>query len=137
MPGTTRHELAAKERTIISLPEGKGGYRVVLAYPNRYWVAMSNLGFQAIYRLLCENSRTSVERAYLSEDDGEALRTFESSQPLSDAEILALSVSFETDYPAVLEMLRAAGIDLESRRELNPAPSKDVQRPFVLGGGPH
>ena len=29
-----------------------GSFRVALAWPNLYFVGMSNLGFQAVYRLL-------------------------------------------------------------------------------------
>ena len=34
--------------------------RLVLAYPNRYWVAMSNLGFQTVHRLFSSISRRSA-----------------------------------------------------------------------------
>lgn len=102
----------------------------MLAYPNRYWVAMSNLGFQTVYRLLRHEPQLKVERAFLPEE-GE-VRTFESNTALSAASILAISVSFETDYPHVLEILEAASGDIAVTNWRDRSVSS---RPFVLGGG--
>jgi radical SAM superfamily enzyme YgiQ (UPF0313 family) len=126
--------LRQKERELVTLPAG-GEVRAVIAYPNRYWLAMSNLGFQTVYRLFREERRLNVERAYLPEDDKAPCRTFESNALLSDAEILALSVSFETDYPFVLKLLAAAGLDLASCRQCAPNRGRESRRPFIIGGG--
>ena len=130
-------ELAKKERLLLPI-ESNGDIRCALAYPNRYWVAMSNLGYQAVYRLLCSERRLRVERCYVPENDQEVCRTFESSDRLSRVELLALSVSFETDYPDVLRMIGDAGVDLEGRLNSadQPLPEEAVgSRPFILGGG--
>ena len=39
--------------------------RVALAFPNTYWVGMSNLGFQTIYRLLNAEDDIVCERFFL------------------------------------------------------------------------
>ncbi len=123
--------------------------RLVLAYPNRYWVAMSNLGFQTVHRLFSSISRYAVERAFIPDEDGPSIKTFEKNAPLSDAEIVAISVSFETDYLYVLRMIEAAGVKLERSLEINPltkAPFSEsaeserperysYMRPLILGGG--
>src|SRR4030095_15678151 len=44
-------EILAKEVGYVSKPHG-GRLRVALAFPNTYFVGMSNLGFQTIYKLL-------------------------------------------------------------------------------------
>ena len=117
--------LLAKEKLLTELPQG-GDVSVVLGYPNRYWVAMSNLGFQTVYKILAQQKRFSVERAFLPEDEKQrASRTFEKSTPIANADILALSVSFETDYPNVLKFVEAAGRCLRTGRG----------GPFILGGG--
>ncbi len=137
-----------EERSLVSARH-EGGVRVVLGYPNRYWVAMSNLGFQTVYKLFAGEPRLNVERAFIpeaNEDGGKAelsseIRTFESNHSLSDAEILALSVSFETDYPYVLAMLEAAGVKLgrcletERHSETSHQTNSDYQRPLIIGGG--
>jgi radical SAM superfamily enzyme YgiQ (UPF0313 family) len=128
--------LAKEERFLVRLPAG-GDIRTVVAYPNRYWLAMSNLGFQAVYRLFAEQPRFSVERAYIPEDDDAAIKTFESNSHLSNAEILAVSVSFETDYPYVLRLLKEAGLNLEACQELDAKAAKRPldSRPLIIGGG--
>lgn len=128
--------LRQKERLLKERPRASvagGEISTVIAYANRYWIAMSNLGFQAIYRLLTEDARLKVERAYLPEADEAEWRTFESNSRLANAEILAVSVSFETDYPYVLRLLEAAGISLDECREGSLVFREDG--PLVLGGG--
>ena len=73
----------------------------------RYYVGMSNLGFQTVYQ--CFNAEDDVvcERAFLP--DPEDLREYQESQtplfslesqkPLSDFDLLAFSLSFENDFP--------------------------------------
>ena len=39
--------------------------RVALIFPNTYWVAMSNLGFQTVYRLFNAEDDIVCERAFL------------------------------------------------------------------------
>jgi radical SAM superfamily enzyme YgiQ (UPF0313 family) len=121
--------LLAKEKQLVPLSSnGPKDVRVVIGYPNRYWLAMSNLGFQTVFKIFSAHSRLKVERAFLPEKDLSTCRTFESDTPLSSAEILALSVSFETDYLYVLYLLEQAGMDLNNPRE-------STGRPLILGGG--
>jgi radical SAM superfamily enzyme YgiQ (UPF0313 family) len=109
---------------------------VVLAYPNLYPVAMGNLGFQAIYHLLNAAPDLVCERAFLpaSEEWREYLRTrtpllsLESQRPLKDFAAVAFSVSFEGDYPAVLQILAGAGIPLR-------AAHRGPEHPLILAGG--
>lgn len=137
--------LAKKERFLVqgsSLEGGeatsskvsrKGDVRVVLCYPNRYWLGMSNLGFQTVYRLLSEVPRFQVERAFLPENTGERTLTFETGAMLSQADILAFSVSFETDYPNILTLLEHAGVSLNGR--VLGSRGDDRFTPLLLGGG--
>ena len=137
--------LRKKEKLLVPLDAASGDVRLVMAYPNRYWIAMSNLGFQAVYRLFAEESRFSVERAYMSESGSySSIKTFESNKPISSAEILAVSISFETDYANVLHMLKSAGVDLSSCSELSrkerlrkglEREDKSFYRPLTIAGG--
>jgi radical SAM superfamily enzyme YgiQ (UPF0313 family) len=137
-------KLKSEERVVTPFAvEKKGGalsgdIKVTIAYPNRYWVAMSNLGFQAVYKLFANQKRFFVERAFLPEEDNSQFSTFETSSPLSRSEILGVSVSFETDYPYVIRMLEAAGLKLNQCREIGRNSfykEKTPYRPFILGGG--
>ncbi len=95
--------------------------KVCLAYPNRYRTGMSNLGFQAVYRLINNHPDCLCERVFYPEPDelmesaeGFSLLSIESQRPLAEFDILAFSLSFENDYPNILKMLDLAGIPLEA-----------------------
>jgi radical SAM superfamily enzyme YgiQ (UPF0313 family) len=128
-------ELLAKERGTVHKDPG-GRLRLALAYPNLYHLAMSNLGFQAAYRVANDLDRVVCERAFLpgpEEAQGYAaakipLLSLESQRPVRDFDVLAFSLCFENDYPGVLSILELAGLEpLAGRRT--------EADPLVLGGG--
>jgi radical SAM superfamily enzyme YgiQ (UPF0313 family) len=107
----------AKEVGYTIKPHGDR-LRVALAFPNTYWVGMSNLGFQTIYKLFNAEADIVCERFFLPPKQELAemlaartpLVTLESQTPVSDFDVVAFSVSFEWDYVNVLTLLRMAGI---------------------------
>ena len=48
-----------------TLKDHGGRLRVALAFPNTYFVGMSNLGLQTVYRLLNERDDVVCERVFL------------------------------------------------------------------------
>jgi radical SAM superfamily enzyme YgiQ (UPF0313 family) len=113
-----------------------GSYRMALVYPNLYYVGMSNLGFQSVFRMLNRLPEVACERAFLPEDVGTKelertgcpLTSFETDTPLRDFDAVAFSVSFENDYLHVLQVLRLAGIPLR-------AADRGPRDPLVILGG--
>jgi radical SAM superfamily enzyme YgiQ (UPF0313 family) len=128
-------ETLSKETGYIRKPHGDR-LRIALAFPNTYWVGMSNLGFQTVYRLFNAHDRIVCERFFLPPKQALAdllksktpLLTLESQSPVSDFDIVAFSVSFEWDYVNVLTLLRLAGIP-------RYATERDSRHPLVLIGG--
>jgi len=125
----------AKEVGYVTKPHG-GRLRVALAFPNTYWVGMSNLGFQTVYRLFNAEPNIVCERFFLPPKQELAelsatktpLLTLESQTPVGDFDIVAFSVSFEWDYVNVLTMLRLAG--------MAPYAAQRTERdPLVVVGG--
>jgi len=114
-----------------------GRLRFALAFPNTYYVGMSNLGFQTVYRLLNDREDSVCERVFAPNPPdldellrtGEPLITMESRTPVRDFDVLALSVSYELDYPNVLRIMTLSGIP-----EL--ACGRDSSHPLVIAGGP-
>src|SRR6478736_6912945 len=111
-----RHrDVLSREVGYIRKPHG-GRLRVALAFPNTYFVGMSNLGFQTVYRLFNEMEDVVCERVFLPprqelQDQraaGLKLLTIESQTPVKEFDVFALSVSFEWDYPNVLTLLHLA-----------------------------
>jgi radical SAM superfamily enzyme YgiQ (UPF0313 family) len=110
--------------------------RIALAFPNTYFVGMSNLGFQTIYRLFNDQPDIVCERVFLPPKQelaslvasGARIVTIESQTPVSDFDVFAFSVSFEWDYTNVLTLLRLAGLPLR-------AAERDPRHPLILVGG--
>src|SRR5690242_1869671 len=151
-------ERMERERVLFQRHLG-GDVSVCIIYPNTYPVAMANLGFQAIYRIFDTEPGIAADRAYLPDPEelqametrGERLLSFEQGRPLSDFDILAFSIAFETDYLNLLAMLDLAGVPAsrEARREhnypliiaggsaifLNPEPIADFIDLFLIGEG--
>jgi radical SAM superfamily enzyme YgiQ (UPF0313 family) len=128
-------ELLSKEVGYVRKPHG-GRLRIALAFPNTYFVGMSNLGFQTIYKLFNAEDGIVCERVFLPPKSElaaqlvakEPLVTVESQTPVRDFDVLAFSVSFEWDYTNVLSLLRLAGIPLR-------AADRTHHDPLVLIGG--
>lgn len=108
--------LAQEQGTIRK--EWGGKLRVALAFPNRYGVGMSNLGFQSVYGALNRMETVVCERVFYPEpEDLVVLRgnpgkliSVESQRPVLDFELLLFSIPFENDAVNLLEMLTLAGI---------------------------
>jgi len=128
-------EILAKEVGYVSKPHG-GRLRVALAFPNTYFVGMSNLGFQTVYTLFNAEDDIVCERVFLPPKTelaaqlacGAPLLTIESQTPVQEFDVFAFSVSFEWDYTNVVTLLRLAG--------LKPRAAQRTERdPLVVVGG--
>ena len=127
--------LLAKEKGYVTKPHG-GRLRVALAFPNTYFVGMSNLGFQTVYRLFNDEPDIVCERVFLPPKSeiaalrsaGTPIVTLESQTPVRQFDVFAFSVSFEWDYTNVLSMLSLAGVPWR-------AADRTAHDPLVLIGG--
>jgi radical SAM superfamily enzyme YgiQ (UPF0313 family) len=128
-------EILAKEVGYITKPHG-GRLRVALVFPNTYFVGMSNLGFQTVYKLFNAEDGIVCERAFLPPKQelkeqlasGTPLVTLESQTPVNEFDIIAFSVSFEWDYTNVLTLLRMAKVPQR-------AAARTGHDPLVMIGG--
>src|SRR5271156_5680209 len=151
-------ERIAREKVLYARQPG-GDISVCVIYPNTYRLGMANLGFQAVFHIFESDPSVAADRAFLPDADerenfregGERLVSFERGRPLSDFDILAFSISFETDYLNVLSVLRMAGIPARradragrnfpliiaggSAVFLNPEPIADFIDLFLIGEG--
>lgn len=130
------HQRLQAERGTLIKEAGQVRIRCVLAYPNTYFVGMSNLGLQTMYRVINQRPDTVCERVFLPDVEtshwyttGQTpLWSLESQRPLSDCDMLGFSVSYENDYLHLLQMLAWARIPLL-------AAERDERYPLVLLGG--
>ncbi len=125
----------AREVGYVTKPHA-GRLRVALAFPNTYYVGMSSLGLQTVYRLFNERDDVVCERVFLPPKQelaemqrrDDRLVTLESQTRLADFDVVAFSVSFEWDYTNILTMLKLAGLPVY-------AADRTRRQPLVVIGG--
>ena len=128
-------DVLAREVGFVQKPHG-GRLRVALLFPNTYYVGMSSLGYQTVYRLFNDLDDVVCERAFLPPkqelnaqlEAGSPILTLESQTPVGDFDVIAFSVSFEWDYTNIVTMLRLAGVPLR-------AEARTARHPLVVIGG--
>ena len=128
-------ELVASEEGVVRKDWG-GRVPIALVYPNTYAVGMSNLGFQTIYDHLNALPNVVCERIFFPdpEDAEEHARTgsppfsLESHRPLTDFDLIGVSLTYEGDYVNTVRLLRMAGIPLR-------AADRGPGDPIVMMGG--
>jgi radical SAM superfamily enzyme YgiQ (UPF0313 family) len=109
-------------------------FTVALAYPSPYFVAMSSLGYQQIYKAIQAEPGMACERVFLPDDAGggplaELPLSYESLRPLGDFPLIALSVAYELELAGVVQLLAAAGVPALARE-------RHEGHPLVVTGGP-
>jgi radical SAM superfamily enzyme YgiQ (UPF0313 family) len=132
--------------------------RVALCYPNTHEIGMANLGMHTMYELFNKIPEVSCERVFLPDDsemrEYEKSRTpllsLETQTPIRDFDVVAFSISFETDYLNMAKMLQLSGIPVwASERNhfhplvvmggaasfLNPEPIADFTDIIAVGEG--
>ena len=132
--------------------------RVALCYPNTHSIGMANLGMHTMYELFNQIPEVSCERVFLP--DADEMREYEKSRtsllsletqtPVKDFDVVAFSISFETDYLNMAKMLQMSGIPVWSKDRnhfhplvvmggaasfLNPEPIADFTDIIAVGEG--
>src|SRR5713226_8146042 len=110
--------------------------RIALCYPNVYAVGMANLGFQAMYELFNRIPEVSCERVFLPDahemQEYERTRTsllsLESQTRVRDFDVVAFSISFETDYLNMARMMQMSGVPVWAK-------DRTVHDPLIVMGG--
>jgi radical SAM superfamily enzyme YgiQ (UPF0313 family) len=134
-PSERARQTLAREVGYVRKSHG-GRLRVALVFPNTYYVGMSSLGFQTIYRLFNAIDDVVCERVFLPPKQelqdqlasGTPLVTIESQTPVAEFDVVAFSIAFEWDYTNVVSMLRLAKLPAR-------AASRNHRHPLVVIGG--
>jgi len=112
---------------------------VALTMPNTYYVGMSSLALQVLYRLFNSRPDTVCERIFWEKGAraaGQPLLSLENEQPATEFNVWAFTISWEMDYFNVVELLRQAGIpplaqDRQTSKQWDGRPW-----PLLIAGGP-
>lgn len=116
-----------------------GRIHVALTMPNTYYVGMSSLALQILYRIFNAEPDVVCERIFWEKGAAQAgrpLLSLESEAAAVDFDVWAFTISWEMDYFNVVELLRQAGVpplavDRAASRQWNGKPW-----PLLIAGGP-
>ena len=128
-----KQKLAAEDGYVISRERG---LRIALCYPNTHAIGMANLGLHTMYELFNSIPDVVCERVFLPdkaelieyEKTGAPLMSLETQSRVRSFDVVAFSISFETDYLNMAKMLRLADIPVW-------AAERDEKHPLVIMGG--
>lgn len=150
-----KQKLAAEEGHVLG-PAAE--LRIALCYPNTYSIGMANLGMHTMYELFNSIPGVACERVFLPDPDEmtayEKQRTpllsLETQSRVRDFDVVAFSISFETDYLNMARTLQLSGIPVWSKDRthfdplvimggaasfLNPEPIADFTDVIAVGEG--
>lgn len=110
---------------------------VALMFPDKYEIAVSNLGQKVLYDFINSDEKYMADRVYAPEVDfynilrekDIPLYALESKRNVKDFDIIGISLQYELAYPTVLQMLKLSGISV-LRKE------RTENEPIVMAGGP-
>ena len=128
-----KSKLAVEEGYVI---KHGAALRIALCYPNTHSIGMANLGLHTMYELFNQIPDVSCERVFLPDPaelkEYERTRTpllsLETQTPVRDFDVVAFSISFETDYLNMARMLQLSGIPVW-------ASERNHFHPLVIMGG--
>ncbi len=110
--------------------------KIALVFPDIYDIGMSNLGMAILYDLINQRTDALAERAFAPAADMELemrqnqvpLYSLESKRPLSDFDIIGISLPYETLYTNTLNLLNLAEVPVLSSE-------RTEAHPLVIAGG--
>lgn len=116
-----------------------GKLTVALTMPNTYYVGMSSLALQILYRMFNDEPDVVCERIFWEKglaQSGKPLLSLENERPASEFDVWAFTISWEMDYFNVVELLRQAGIPplAQDRQTSKQWDGRDW--PLLIAGGP-
>ncbi|MDQ2747521.1 MAG: radical SAM protein, partial [Acidobacteriota bacterium] len=128
-----KRKLAGEEGVIV---KHGAQLRIALCYPNTHAVGMANLGLHTMYELFNKIPEVSCERVFLPDADEmreyeksrSSLMSLETQTPIKNFDVVAFSISFETDYLNMAKMLQMSQIPVWSK-------DRNHYHPLIVMGG--
>ena len=136
---SSRHGRRQPEEEGAVVKDWGGRLPVALTFPNSYYVGMSSLAFQLLYRWLNAEQDVVCERIFWQKGAaaaGQSLLSLESGRRADEFDIWAFTISWEMDYFNVVELLRQAGIPPLAQERLQSCRWDGSPWPLIIGGGP-
>ena len=105
--------------------------KVLLAFPDKYEIGISNLGVRVLYEQINKVDNFMADRVYAPEPDftPTPLYALESKRSAKEFDLIGFSLQWELSYPTVLKMLEMAGIPYRNDQRTD-------EHPIIIAGGP-
>ena len=105
--------------------------RVLLAFPDKYEIGISNLGVRVLYEQINKTDNYMADRVYAPEPDFKPnpLYGVESKRSANEFDVVGFSLQWELSYPSVLKMLEMAQIPYKNS-------DRGDEHPIIIAGGP-
>ena len=115
----------------------KAEVKIALAFPDKYEIAISNLGQKILYDFINSDNRFMADRVYSPDldyrqillDKNNPLTCLESKKEVKEFDLVGFSLQYELAYPTILEMLKLSHIPV-LRKE------REDSHPIIMAGGP-
>src|SRR5437773_4491348 len=128
-----KKKLSAEEGYVLSRERG---LRIALCYPNTHAIGMANLGLHTMYGLFNSIPDVVCERVFLPDRDelaeyektGTPLLSLETQSRVKGFDVVAFSISFETDYLNMARMLQLSDIPIWAK-------DRGEGHPLIVMGG--
>ena len=94
--------------------------KIAFAFPDKYEIAISNLGQKILYDIVNADKRYMADRVYAPDIDYKEeliknnlpILTLESKKPVKYFDIIGFSLQYELAYPTMLEMIKLSGLQI-------------------------
>lgn len=119
--------------------EWGGRLAVALTMPNTYYVGMSSLALQLLYRTFNQETDVVCERIFWekgAQAAGKPLLSLETGRTAAEFDLWAFTISWEMDYFNIIELLRQAGIPPLAADRQQGAQWDGSPWPLLIAGGP-
>ena len=111
--------------------------KIAFAFPDKYEIAISNLGQKILYDIVNADKRYMADRVYAPDIDYKEeliknnlpILTLESKKPVKYFDIIGFSLQYELAYPTMLEMIKLSGLQVERKK-------REEKDPIIMAGGP-
>jgi len=111
--------------------------RILLAFPDKYEIGISNFGHKILYDVINKNENYLCDRLYAPDIDfvellkknNKCLYGLETKRLANEFDIIAFGIQYEMCYTTILKMLELSLIPIKSSERKN-------EDPLIIAGGP-
>ncbi len=111
--------------------------KVLLAFPDKYEIGISNFGHKILYHIINSRENLLADRIYAPEKDfcellnkyDKPLYSLDNKKAMNDFDFIGFALQYEMSYTTILKMLEMGKIPIYSK-------DRDNNHPIILAGGP-